>query len=62
MAASDVVDGSCFGASFVFVPDVVSGEYLVEMLKNHLGDREYFKDRPKIELEKLSRKTLAWQG
>lgn len=51
-----------FGAEFVFVPDVVSGEYLVEMLKNHLGDKDYFKDRPKIELEKLSRKTLAWQG
>lgn len=50
-----------FGASFVFVPDVVSGEYLVEKLQNHLNDKEYFKDRPKIELEKLSQKTLAWE-
>lgn len=50
-----------FGASFVFVPDVVSGEFLVEMLKNHLNDKDYFKDRPKIEMEKLERKTLAWE-
>ena len=50
------------GANFVFLPDVVSGEFLVEMLKNHLSDRDYFEERPKIEMEKLSRKNLAWQG
>ena len=50
-----------FGASFVFVPDLVSGEFLIETLKNHLNDKDYFKDRPKIELEKLSKKTLAWE-
>ena len=50
-----------FGASFVFVPDLVSGEYLVEMLQNHLNDKDYFKDRPKIETDKLSKKTLAWE-
>ncbi len=50
-----------FGASFVFVPDIVSGEFLVEMFKNHINDKEYFKDRPKIEMEKLNRKTLAWE-
>lgn len=50
-----------FGASFVFVPDVVSGDFLVEVLKDHFDDKEYFKDRPKIELEKLSKKNLAWQ-
>lgn len=51
-----------FGASFVYIPDVVSGEYLVDMLRMHLSDRDYFHQRPKIELEKLSKKTLAWQG
>lgn len=51
-----------FGASFVYIPDVVSGEYLVDMLRTHLSDRDYFHQRPKIELQKLSRKTLAWQG
>lgn len=50
-----------FGATFVYIPDIVSGDFLVEMLKSHLEDREYFQDRPKIELEKLSRKNLAWQ-
>ncbi|MBI2017972.1 cation:proton antiporter, partial [Candidatus Daviesbacteria bacterium] len=50
-----------FGASFVFVPDIVSGEYLVEMLKNHINDKDYFKERPKIEMEKLDKKTLAWE-
>lgn len=51
-----------FGASYVYLPDVVSGEFLVEILKNHLNDKEYFKEREKIELERLSKKTLAWQG
>ena len=51
-----------FGASFVFLPDIVSGEFLVDMLKNHLDDKEFFKDRPRIELDRLSNKTLAWQG
>ena len=51
-----------FGASYVYLPDIVSGEFLVEILKNHLNDKDYFKEREKIELEKLSRKTLSWQG
>lgn len=50
-----------FGADFVYIPDIVSGEYLVEIFQDHLNDREYFKSRAKIELEKLSRKTLAWE-
>ena len=50
-----------FGASFVFVPDLVSGDFLVEVLKNHLNDKDYFRERPKIESEKLSRKHLAWE-
>lgn len=50
-----------FGASFVYVPDIVSGEFLVEMLKNHLGNSEYFKERPKIEQDKLASKKLAWE-
>lgn len=50
-----------FGASFVYIPDVVSGEFLVEMLKDHLNDKDYFKDRPRIEMGKLNRKTLAWE-
>ncbi len=49
------------GADFVYIPDLVSGHILVDMLEGHLGDKEYFKKRPEIELEKLSKKTLAWE-
>ncbi len=49
------------GASYVIIPTLLAGEYLVEKLKNHLTDKEYFVKRPKIELEKLHRKTLAWE-
>ncbi len=50
-----------FGADFVYLPDILTGEFLVEVFKDHLNDKEYFKQRPKIEIEKLSRKTLAWE-
>src|SRR5207253_2584973 len=49
------------GADFVIIPDILAGDVLLEMLKNHLTDKDYFKDRPRIELEKLSRKILAWE-
>lgn len=48
------------GADFVIIPEVLAGDILTDILKNHLGDRDYFKDRARIELDKLSRKTLAW--
>ena len=48
------------GADFVIVPEILAGDFLVEKLKDHMGDGDFFKDRSRIELEKLSRKTLAW--
>lgn len=48
------------GADFVFIPEVIAGDLLTEKLKEHISD-DYFKNRAKIELEKLSRKTLAWE-
>ncbi len=48
------------GADFVIIPEVLAGDELTDILRDHLGDRSYFKDRARIELEKLSRKTLAW--
>ncbi len=48
------------GADFVIIPEVMAGDLLAETLKAHLNDGDYFKDRPRIEMEKLSRKTLAW--
>lgn len=48
------------GADYVIIPDILAGDSLLIMLKEHLGDKSYFKDRPRIELDKLSHKTLAW--
>lgn len=48
------------GADFVVIPEVMAGDLLLEVLKTHLNDGDYFKDRPRIELGKLTRKTLAW--
>ncbi len=49
------------GADFVILPEVMAGDSLMELIRDHLGDRDYFKDRARIELEKLSRKPLAWE-
>lgn len=49
------------GADFVIIPEILAGDFLVEKLKDHLGDGDFFKDRSRIELERLSRKTLAWE-
>lgn len=48
------------GADFVIVPEVMAGDLLLDTLRTHFNESSYFKDRPRIELEKLSRKTLAW--
>lgn len=48
------------GADFVIIPEIMAGDSLLETLRDHLNGRSFFKDRPRIELEKLSRKTLAW--
>lgn len=49
------------GADFVIIPEILAGDFLVEKLKEHLGDGDFFKDRARIELKRLSRKTLAWE-
>lgn len=51
-----------FGASFVYLPDIVSGELLVDILKSHIEDKDFFQRKSKSELEKLSHETLSWQG
>lgn len=50
-----------FGADYVIIPDILAGEILLDVIKVHLDDKSFFKDRPRIELEKLSHKTLAWE-
>lgn len=49
------------GADFVIIPDILAGDLLLNMLKDHLNEKDFFKERPKIELEKLSHKILAWE-
>lgn len=48
------------GADYVIIPEVLAGDLLTEKIKDHLND-DYFKNRAKIEMEKLERKTLAWE-
>src|SRR3989344_4543182 len=43
------------GASFVVLPEMISGEYLVQLLSHHWGDREYFKSRAEVELNRIFR-------
>lgn len=49
------------GADFVIIPEIVAGDLLTEKIKDHLGDKDFFKDRARIEMEKLQKKTLAWE-
>lgn len=59
--ADDAEELYLSGADFVIIPEILAGDFLVEKLKEHLGDGDFFKDRSRIELERLSRKTLAWE-
>ncbi|MBI3103413.1 cation:proton antiporter [Candidatus Daviesbacteria bacterium] len=59
--ADDAKDLYKAGADFVIIPEILAGDFLVEKLKNHLGNGDFFKDRARIEMERLSRKTLAWE-
>ena len=43
------------GANFVVLPEMISGEYLVQLLANHWGDKEYFKSRAEVELNRIFR-------
>ena len=59
--ADDAQDLYKGGADFVIIPEILAGDFLVEKLKEHLGNGDFFKDRSAVELERLSRKTLAWE-
>lgn len=49
------------GADYVIIPEVLAGDFLVEKLRNHLENGKFFKGRSDKELEKLAKKTLAWE-
>lgn len=59
--ADDAKDLYNAGADFVIIPEILAGDFLVEKLKDHLNNGKFFKDRGKVELERLSKKTLAWE-
>lgn len=59
--ADDAQDLYKAGADFVIIPEILAGDFMVEKLKDHLSSGNFFKDRGRIELERLSKKTLAWE-
>lgn len=48
------------GADYVILPDVVSGDFVTQMLRNHWPSMDFLKDRSKKELEKLSHKHVTF--
>lgn len=48
------------GADLCILPEIMAGDVLLDTLRDHMDDHGYFKDRPRIEMEKLSRKILSW--
>jgi len=49
------------GADYVILPEVVSGDFVAQVLKDHWPEMKFFKDRSEIELNKLSRNHLAFE-
>lgn len=47
------------GADLVILPEILAGNFLVEKLNTHFYDKGFFKNRARIELEKLSQSSLA---
>ncbi len=47
------------GADFVIIPDILAGDALLSLMKDHFGDNGFFQERARIELDRLSKKTLA---
>ncbi|MFH0937618.1 MAG: cation:proton antiporter [Candidatus Daviesbacteria bacterium] len=49
------------GADYVILPEIVSGDFVAQVLRSHWPNMEFFKNRKKIELEKLARNHLAFE-
>lgn len=47
------------GADYVILPEVVSGDFITQILKNHWPSLAFFKDRSDIELRRLAQNHLA---
>lgn len=46
------------GADYVIIPEILAGDALLDLIKDHLSDRDFFKERARIEGERLERKAL----
>ncbi len=49
------------GTDFVIIPEVLAGDLLLEKIKNYFNGDDFFKERARIEMDKLSKKPLAWE-
>lgn len=49
------------GADYVLLPEIVSGDFISQILRNHWPNMEFFKNRPEVELSKLAKNHLAFE-
>ncbi|MBI4040050.1 cation:proton antiporter [Candidatus Daviesbacteria bacterium] len=47
------------GADFVLLPEVISGDFITQVFKDHWPNLDFFKDRASTELSRLDRNYLA---
>ncbi len=60
-SAAEVKELYGAGADYVILPEVVSGDFVAQILRAHWPSMDFFKNRADIELEKLSRNQLAFE-
>lgn len=61
--AADAIEAEALynaGADYVILPDVVSGDFITQILRSHWPNMDFFKDRSEIELNKLARNHLTF--
>lgn len=49
------------GADYVIIPEVLAGDFVADKLEGHFAGSHYFDDRSKLEMDRLLKKTLAWE-
>lgn len=62
--ASSILDAEGLyklGADYVILPEIVTGDFITQILKDHWPNMHFFKERPEIELNKLARNHMAFE-
>lgn len=49
------------GADYVILPEIVTGDFIAQILRDHWPNMHFFKNRPEVELNKLARNQLAFE-